>query len=168
MFTDKTQIAKNTARSQMVKDLLGDKEYDKKSFTYFVDVLNELGEAMDLARGNIDISGKDMTEEYVRNAYFRERAVGNILLATEMRGYEKDIIDSYIDSICVEYAKFLYEVGLINFRRGVQDITNLIAESSEYDYHDLLTNMAISYDEQLKNVSYDENVISAKKLAAVC
>ena len=167
MFTDKSQIVKNNTRSQRVKDLLGDKDYDQKSFTYFVDILNELGEAMDLARGNIDIGGKDMNSEFVRKCYTRERAVGNILLADSMVDSERDIVDSYIDSVSVEYANFLYEVGLINFRTRVQDITNAITESSDYDYHDLLVNMARSYDKELKDVSHDENNIVQTRLVAV-
>ena len=39
---------------------------------------------MDLARGYIDISNKDMNSEFVRNCYVRERAVGNILLADSL------------------------------------------------------------------------------------
>ena len=93
MFTDESQIVKNTARSQRVKDLLGDKEYDQKSFGYFVDVLNELGEAMDLARGYIDISNKDMNSEFVRNCYVRERAVGNILLADSLDKNDRVVVD---------------------------------------------------------------------------
>ena len=167
MFTDKSQIVKNNARSQRVKDLLGDKDYDQKSFTYFVDILNELGEAMDLARDYIDISGKDMNSEFVRNCYVRERAVGNILLADILREDDREFVDSYIDSVCVEYSKFLYEVGLINFRTRVQDITNAITESSDYDYHDLLVSMARSYDKELKDVSHDENNIVQTRLVAV-
>ena len=167
MFTDKSQIIKNNIRSQRVKDLLGDKDYDQKSFTYFVDILNELGEAMDLARGNIDIGGKDMNSEFVRNCYVRERAVGNILLADSMVDSERDIVDSYIDSVCVEYSKFLYEVGLINFRTRVQDITNAITESSDYDYHDLLVSMARSYDKELKDVSQNEKSVDQTRLVAV-
>ena len=167
MFTDKSQIVKNNARSQRVKDLLGDKDYDQKSFTYFVDILNELGEAMDLARGNIDIGGKDMNSEFVRKCYTRERAVGNILLADSMVDSERDIVDSYIDSVCVEYSKFLYEVGLINFRTRVQDITNAITESSDYDYHDLLVSMARSYDKELKDVSQNEKSVDQTRLIAV-
>ena len=159
MFTDKSQIVKNNARSQRVKDLLGDKDYDQKSFTYFVDILNELGEAMDLARDYIDISGKDMNLEFVRNCYVRERAVGNILLADILREDDREFVDSYIDSVCVEYSKFLYEVGLINFRTRVQDITNAITESSDYDYHDLLVSMARSYDKELKDVSQNEKSV---------
>ena len=167
MFTDKSQIVKNNARSQRVKDLLGDKDYDQKSFTYFVDILNELGEAMDLARDYIDISGKDMNLEFVRNCYVRERAVGNILLADILREDDKEFVDSYIDSVCVEYSKFLYEVGLINFRTRVQDITNAITESSDYDYHDLLVSMARSYDKELKDVSQNEKSVDQTRLVAV-
>ena len=167
MFTDKSQIVKNNARSQRVKGLLGDKDYDQKSFTYFVDILNELGEAMDLARGYIDISDKDMNSEFVRNCYVRERAVGNILLADILREDDKEFVDSYIDSVCVEYSKFLYEVGLINFRTRVQDITNAITESSDYDYHDLLVSMARSYDKELKDVSQNEKSVDQTRLVAV-
>ena len=167
MFTDKSQIVKNNARSQRVKDLLGDKDYDQKSFTYFVDILNELGEAMDLARGYIDISDKDMNSEFVRNCYVRERAVGNILLADILREDDKEFVDSYIDSVCVEYSKFLYEVGLINFRTRVQDITNAITESSDYDYHELLVSMARSYDKELKDVSQNEKSVDQTRLVAV-
>ena len=167
MFTDKSQIVKNNARSQRVKDLLGDKDYDQKSFTYFVDILNELGEAMDLARDYIDISGKDMNLEFVRNCYVRERAVGNILLADILREDDREFVDSYIDSVCVEYSKFLYEVGLINFRTRVQDITNAITESSDYDYHDLLVSMARSYDKELKDVSQNEKSVNQTRLVAV-
>ena len=167
MFTDKSQIVKNNARSQRVKDLLGDKDYDQKSFTYFVDILNELGEAMDLARGYIDISDKDMNSEFLRNCYVRERAVGNILLADILREDDKEFVDSYIDSVCVEYSKFLYEVGLINFRTRVQDITNAITESSDYDYHDLLVSMARSYDKELKDVSQNEKSVDQTRLVAV-
>ncbi|MBQ1550730.1 MAG: hypothetical protein IIZ67_01385 [Bacilli bacterium] len=167
MFTDKSQIVKNNARSQRVKDLLGDKDYDQKSFTYFVDILNELGEAMDLARDYIDISGKDMNLEFVRNCYVRERAVGNILLADILRVDDREFVDSYIDSVCVEYSKFLYEVGLINFRTRVQDITNAITESSDYDYHDLLVSMARSYDKELKDVSQNEKSVDQTRLVAV-
>lgn len=167
MFTDKSQIVKNNARSQRVKDLLGDKDYDQKSFTYFVDILNELGEAMDLARDYIDISGKDMNLEFVRNCYVRERAVGNILLADILREDDREFVDSYIDSVCVEYSKFLYEVGLINFRTRVQDITNAITESSDYDYHDLLVSMARSYDKELKDVSQNEKSVDQTRLVAV-
>lgn len=167
MFTDKSQIVKNNARSQRVKDLLGDKDYDQKSFTYFVDILNELGEAMDLARDYIDISDKDMNSEFVRNCYVRERAVGNILLADILREDDKEFVDSYIDSVCVEYSKFLYEVGLINFRTRVQDITNAITESSDYDYHDLLVSMARSYDKELKDVSQNEKSVDQTRLVAV-
>ena len=167
MFTDKSQIVKNNTRSQRVKDLLGDKDYDQKSFTYFVDILNELGEAMDLARDYIDISGKDMNLEFVRNCYVRERAVGNILLADILREDDREFVDSYIDSVCVEYSKFLYEVGLINFRTRVQDITNAITESSDYDYHDLLVSMARSYDKELKDVSQNEKSVDQTRLVAV-
>ena len=167
MFTDKSQIVKNNARSQRVKDLLGDKDYDQKSFTYFVDILNELGEAMDLARDYIDISGKDMNLEFVRNCYVRERAVGNILLADILRVDDREFVDSYIDSVCVEYSKFLYEVGLINFRTRVQDITNAITESSDYDYHELLVSMARSYDKELKDVSQNEKSVDQTRLVAV-
>ena len=167
MFTDKSQIVKNNTRSQRVKDLLGDKDYDQKSFTYFVDILNELGEAMDLARDYIDISDKDMNSEFVRNCYVRERAVGNILLADILREDDKEFVDSYIDSVCVEYSKFLYEVGLINFRTRVQDITNAITESSDYDYHELLVSMARSYDKELKDVSQNEKSVDQTKLVAV-
>ncbi len=167
MFTDKSQIVKNNTRSQRVKDLLGDKDYDQKSFTYFVDILNELGEAMDLARDYIDISDKDMNSEFVRNCYVRERAVGNILLADILREDDKEFVDSYIDSVCVEYSKFLYEVGLINFRTRVQDITNAITESSDYDYHDLLVSMARSYDKELKDVSQNEKSVDQTRLVAV-
>ena len=167
MFTDKSQIVKNNARSQRVKDLLGDKDYDQKSFTYFVDILNELGEAMDLARDYIDISGKDMNLEFVRNCYVRERAVGNILLADILRVDDREFVDSYIDSVCVEYSKFLYEVGLINFRTRVQDITNAITESSDYDYHDLLVSMARSHDKELKDVSQNEKSVDQTRLVAV-
>ena len=167
MFTDKSQIVKNNARSQRVKGLLGDKDYDQKSFTYFVDILNELGEAMDLARGYIDISDKDMNSEFVRNCYVRERAVGNILLADILREDDKEFVDSYIDSVCVEYSKFLYEVGLINFRTRVQDITNAITESSDYDYHELLVSMARSYDKELKDVSQNEKSVDQTRLVAV-
>ena len=167
MFTDKSQIVKNNARSQRVKDLLGDKDYDQKSFTYFVDILNELGEAMDLARDYIDISDKDMNSEFVRNCYVRERAVGNILLADSLDNNDREVVDSYIDSVCVEYSKFLYEVGLINFRTRVQDITNAITESSDYDYHDLLVSMARSYDKELKDVSQNEKSVDQTRLVAV-
>ncbi len=167
MFTDKSQIVKNNTRSQRVKDLLGDKDYDQKSFTYFVDILNELGEAMDLARDYIDISDKDMNSEFVRNCYVRERAVGNILLADILREDDKEFVDSYIDSVCVEYSKFLYEVGLINFRTRVQDITNAITESSDYDYHELLVSMARSYDKELKDVSQNEKSVDQTRLVAV-
>ena len=167
MFTDKSQIVKNNARSQRVKDLLGDKDYDQKSFTYFVDILNELGEAMDLARDYIDISDKDMNSEFVRNCYVRERAIGNILLADILREDDKEFVDSYIDSVCVEYSKFLYEVGLINFRTRVQDITNAITESSDYDYHELLVSMARSYDKELKDVSQNEKSVDQTRLVAV-
>ena len=167
MFTDKSQIVKNAARSQRVKDLLGDKDYDQKSFTYFVDILNELGEAMDLARGYIDISDKDMNSEFVRNCYVRERAVGNILLADNLREDDRKFVDSYIDSVCVEYSKFLYEVGLINFRTRVQDITDVITGSSDYDYHDLLVSMARSYDKELKDVSQNEKSVNQTRLVAV-
>ena len=167
MFTDKSQIVKNNARSQRVKGLLGDKDYDQKSFTYFVDILNELGEAMDLARGYIDVSDKDMNSEFVRKCYLRERAVGNILLADTLREDERDFVDSYIDSVCVEYSKFLYEVGLINFSTKIQDITNIITESCDYDYHDLLVNMARSYDKELKDVSQDEKIDVQTRLVAV-
>ena len=167
MFTDESQIVKNTARFQKVKDLLGDKEYDQKSFGYFVDVLNELGEAMDLARGYIDISNKDMNSEFVRNCYVRERAVGNILLSDSLDKNDREIVDSYIDSVCVEYSKFLYEVGLINFRTRVQDITNVITGSNDYDYHDLLVSMARSYDKELKDVSQNEKSVNQKRFIAV-
>ena len=167
MFTDKSQIVKNNARSQRVKGLLGDKDYDQKSFTYFVDILNELGEAMDLARGYIDISDKDMNSEFVRNCYVRERAVGNILLADNLREDDRKFVDSYIDSVCVEYSKFLYEVGLINFRTRVQDITDVITGSSDYDYHDLLVSMARSYDKELKDVSQNEKSVNQTRLVAV-
>ena len=167
MFTDKSQIVKNNARSQRVKGLLGDKDYDQKSFTYFVDILNELGEAMDLARDNIDLSDKDMNSEFVRNCYVRERTVGNILLADILREDDKEFVDSYIDSVCVEYSKFLYEVGLINFRTRVQDITDVITESNDYDYHDLLVSMARSYDKELKDVSQNEKSVDQTRLVAV-
>lgn len=167
MFTDESQIVKNTARSQRVKDLLGDREYDQKSFGYFVDVLNELGEAMDLARGYIDISNKDMNSEFVRNCYVRERAVGNILLADSLDKNDREVVDSYIDSVCVEYSKFLYEVGLINFRTRVQDITNAITGSNDYDYHDLLVSMARSYDKELKDASQKEKNVNQKRFIAV-
>ena len=167
MFTDESQIVKNTARFQKVKDLLGDKEYDQKSFGYFVDVLNELGEAMDLARDYIDVSNRDMNSEFVRNCYVRERAVGNILLADSLDKNDREIVDSYIDSICVEYSKFLYEVGLINFRTRVQDITDVITGSSDYDYHDLLVSMARSYDKELKDASQKEKNVNQKRFIAV-
>lgn len=167
MFTDESQIVKNTARSQRVKDLLGDKEYDQKSFGYFVDVLNELGEAMDLARDYIDISNKDMNSEFVRNCYVRERAVGNILLSDSLDKNDREVVDSYIDSVCVEYSKFLYEVGLINFRTRVQDITNVITGSNDYDYHDLLVSMARSYDKELKDASQNEKSVNQKRFIAV-
>ena len=167
MFTDKSQIIKNNTRSQRVKDLLGDKDYDQKSFTYFVDILNELGEAMDLARGYIDISDKDMNSEFVRKCYLRERTVGNILLTDTLREDERDFVDSYIDSVCVEYSKFLYEVGLINFSTKIQDITNIITESGDYDYHDLLVNMARSYDKELKDVSQDRKIDVQTRSVAV-
>ena len=167
MFTDKSQIVKNAARSQRVKDLLGDKDYDQKSFIYWVDGFNEFGEAMDLARDYIDISGKDMNSEFVRNCYVRERAVGNILLADNLREDDRKFVDSYIDSVCVEYSKFLYEVGLINFRTRVQDITDVITGSSDYDYHDLLVSMARSYDKELKDVSQNEKSVNQTRLVAV-
>ena len=167
MFTDESQIVKNTARSQRVKDLLGDREYDQKSFGYFVDVLNELGEAMDLARDYIDISNKDMNSEFVRNCYVRERAVGNILLSDSLDKNDREVVDSYIDSVCVEYSKFLYEVGLINFRTRVQDLTNVITGSNDYDYHDLLVSMARSYDKELKDASQNEKSVNQKRFIAV-
>ena len=122
---------------------------------------------MDLARDYIDISDKDMNSEFVRNCYVRERAIGNILLADILREDDKEFVDSYIDSVCVEYSKFLYEVGLINFRTRVQDITNAITESSDYDYHELLVSMARSYDKELKDVSQNEKSVDQTRLVAV-
>lgn len=167
MFIDDLQAAKNNIRTQKVKDLLGDKEYDEKSFNYFVDVLNELGESMDLARGIIDISDKDMSIDYVKNTYNRERRIGFILLGNDIDEFEKTDVNSYIDSICVEYAKFIYEVGLINFTNRVRDIANTITDSNSYDYHDVLIAMARSYDKELKNSNFDKTNNHAKKIIAV-
>ena len=67
----------------------------------------------------------------------------------------------------IEYSKFLYEVGLINFRTRVQDITNAITGSNDYDYHDLLVSMARSYDKELKDASQKEKNVNQKRFIAV-
>ena len=153
MFTDKLQMVKSSVRTQKVRDLLGDKSFDERSLEYFLDVLNELGESMDLARGNIDLSGRNMNLEYVRRAFDREREIGNILLSDDVCEDDKVELYSYVDSICVEYAKFIHEgVGLLNFKQRVQDITDTLTDSSDYDFHDLLVSMAKSYDEELRDI----------------
>ena len=155
MFIDELQLAKNTIRSQKVKDLLGNKDYDDKSFKYFVDVLNELGEAMDVARDSVDTSCRDLSIESVRNVYLREKEIGNILLSGKMNEEERKSVYSYIDSVSIEYAKFLYEVGLVDFKCRLQNITDLITDSTNFDYHAMLTCMAKKYDEELKDFTYD-------------
>ena len=76
MFNDKLQMVKSSVRTQKVRDLLGDQSFDEKSLEYFLDVLNEIGESMDLARGIVDLSGRNMDLDYVRNAFNREKRIG--------------------------------------------------------------------------------------------
>ena len=168
MFNDKLQMVKSSVRTQKVRDLLGDQSFDEKSLEYFLDVLNEIGESMDLARGIVDLSGRNMDLDYVRNAFNREKRIGNILLADKVFEDDKDEVDSYIDSICVEYAKFIHEgVGLINFKNRVQEITNLLTDSSEYDFHDFIVSMAKSYDEELKDITCDNKNTNHKRRLVV-
>ena len=97
MFNDKLQMVKSSVRAQKVRDLLGDQSFDEKSLEYFLDVLNEIGESMDLARGIVDLSGRNMDLDYVRNAFNREKRIGNILLADKVFEDDKVEVDSYID-----------------------------------------------------------------------
>ena len=56
---------------------------------------------------------------------------------------------------------------MINFRTRVQDITNAITGSNDYDYHDLLVSMARSYDKELKEASQKEKNVNQKRFIAV-
>ena len=77
----------------------------------------------------------------------------DILLSDDVCEDDKVELYSYVDSICVEYAKFIHEgVGLLNFKQRVQDITDTLTDSSDYDFHDLLVSMAKSYDEELRDI----------------
>ena len=54
MFRDEKQIEKSKSRRTTVKEFIKDKNIDEKSFTYFMDIVDDLALCLDLRLGYIE------------------------------------------------------------------------------------------------------------------
>ncbi len=132
MFTDEKQIEKSKLRRTTVKEFIKGKNIDEKSFTYFMDIVDDLALCLDLRLGHIED-----TTNIDRRIINRMYTCGECLLDSDEE-LNKTFIDSYIDSTIVEYAKFGYEVGLVVFKEKLNSFTKKCFNKSNIDYHDAI------------------------------
>ena len=132
MFTDENQKEKSMLRRTAVKQFIKGKNIDDKSFTYFMDIVDDLALCIDLRLGYIE-NTSNIDKRIINRMY----TCGECLLDSDDE-LNKSFIDSYIDSTIVEYAKFGYEVGLILFKEKLNSFTKKCFNKSTTDYHDAI------------------------------
>jgi len=132
MFTDEKQKEKSKLRRITVKQFIKDKNIDEKSFTYFMDIVDDLSLCLDLRLGYVE-NTSNIDKRVINRMY----TCGDCLLNSDDE-LNKTFIDSYIDSIIVEYAKFGYEVGLVLFKDKLNSFTKKCFNKSNIDYHDAI------------------------------
>ena len=64
MFRDEKQIEKSKSRRTTVKEFIKDKNIDEKSFTYFMDIVDDLALCLDLRLGYIEKIMTLMSDTY--------------------------------------------------------------------------------------------------------
>lgn len=147
MFEDEKQKEKSVKRRKMVKQSIKDnnKDIDSKSFTYFMDLVDDLSSCIDLKLGKIsDIPNMDP------NCLERMYLCGECLLTDTNDETTRLYLNQYIDSVVVEYAKFDYEVGLLFFKEKLKDFTQKYFGKKVDDYHDGIISLTESFQKEEK------------------
>ncbi len=132
MFNDQIQLEKAKERRKIVRGYIGDKEIDNNSFTYFMDLVDDLSSCIDLKLGKIE-NIPNINTKIIDRMY----SCGECLLTDDLDDVSKEYIDQYIDSVVVEYAKFGYEVGLNLFKEKLNEFTKKFFGNG-IDYHDAI------------------------------
>ena len=71
--------------------------------------------------------------------------VGTILNSGNPTKEQKEYVNSYIDSCCVDYAKVFYEVGLIKFKDDITKVINTIY--GDVDFYEALIATSTTLDD---------------------
>ena len=147
MFDDEEQIEKSEKRRKKVKQSIKDnnKDIDSESFTYFMDLVDDLSSCIDLKLGKIsDIPNIDP------NCLERMYLCGECLLTDTNDETTRLYLNQYIDSVVVEYAKFGYEVGLLFFKDKLKNFTQKYFGKKVDDYHDGIISLTESFQKEEK------------------
>ena len=152
MISDEYQVYRMRERREKFNTLCDNFKIDSddRGRDYFIDIVDELSIAQDLAKGIVDLNTVSGIDAHSLNRMYR---VGSILNKDEISEEQMEVVYDYMDSCFIEYGKVLYEVGLVEFKRKIKNIVDTLYDDlSIYDgILDVTDSLNYYVDKDIKN-----------------